>query len=143
MQSVISVTVEDIDIAAKAAATHMSLMEKVLESNVSAKDESAWNEMFVAAKTKSEKNQNAEKSLKKAQMAIANVKDSVAAGRKNKITATNPTLISAEEAANKAMYNLDQAKVKRASVETEAKIMEEYRDLIEASKVKRASVETE
>ena len=134
MQSVISVTVEDIDIAAKAAAAHMSLMEKVLESNVSAKDESAWNEMFVAAKTKSEKNQNAEKSLKKAQMAIANVKDSVAAGRKNKITATNPTLITAEEAANKAMYNLDQAKVKRASVETEAKIMEEYRDLIEASK---------
>ena len=134
MQSVINVTVEDIDIAAKAAAAHMSLMEKVLESNVSAKDESAWNEMFVAAKTKSEKNQNAEKSLKKAQMTIANVKDSVAAGRKNKITATNPTLITAEEAANKAMYNLDQAKVKRASVETEAKIMEEYRDLIEASK---------
>ena len=134
MKNVIDVTVEDIDIAAKAAAKHMNLMEKVLDSNVSAKDESAWNEMFVAAKTKSEKNQNAEKSVKKAQMAIANVKESVAAGRKNKITATNPTLISAEEAANKAMYNLDQAKVKRASVETEAKIMEEYRDLIEASK---------
>ena len=134
MKNVIDVTVEDIDIAAKAAAKHMNLMEKVLDSNVSAKDESAWNEMFVAAKTKSEKNQNAGKSVKKAQMAIANVKESVAAGRKNKITATNPTLISAEEAANKAMYNLDQAKVKRASVETEAKIMEEYRDLIEASK---------
>lgn len=134
MKNVIDVTVEEIDIAAKAAAKHMNLMEKVLESSVSAKDESAWNEMFVAAKTKSEKNQKAEQCVKKAQMAIANVKDSVAAGRKNKITATNPTLISAEEAANKAMYNLDKAKVKRASVETEAKIMEEYRDLIEASK---------
>ena len=134
MQNVITLTVEDINVAAKAAASHISLMEKVLESNVSAKDDTAWNEMFLAAKTKSEKNKTAETSMNKAKMAISNVLDSVAAGRKNKITATNPTLIAAEEAANKAMYNLDQAKVKRASVETEAKIMEEYRDLIEASK---------
>merc|ERR1719449_351596 len=112
----------------------MELMEKVLESNVSAKDEAAWNHMFVAAQTKSEKNKLAENSERKAKVAIANVVESVAAGRKNKITSTNPKLLAAEEAANKALYILDQAKVKRASVETEAKIMEEYRELVEAGR---------
>merc|ERR1719449_102506 len=112
----------------------MELMEKVLESNVSAKDEAAWNHMFVAAQTKSEKNKLAENSERKAKVAIANVVESVAAGRKNKITSTNPKLLAAEEAANKALYILDQAKVKRASVETEAKIMEEYRDLVEVGR---------
>ena len=134
MQDVVRVTVDDMDAAAKAVGVHIQLMEKVLESNISAKDESAWNEMFIAAKTKSDKNRTAENSEKRAKVAIANVVESIAAGRKNKITATNPKILAAEEAANKALYTMDQAKVKRASVESEAKIMEEYRDLVEASK---------
>ena len=62
-------------------------MEKVLESNVSVKDEAAWNEMFAAARIKSDKNRNAELSNKKAVAAITNVLESVAAGRNNKMTA--------------------------------------------------------
>ena len=134
MLDVVRVTVDDMDAAAKAVGVHIQLMEKVLESNISAKDESAWNEMFIAAKTKSDKNRTAENSEKRAKVAIANVVESIAAGRKNKITATNPKILAAEEAANKALYTMDQAKVKRAYVESEAKIMEEYRDLVEASK---------
>ena len=134
MQDTVNATVEDFDAAAKAVVGHIELMEKVLESNLSAKDEGAWNDMFAAAQTKSTKNKNAEASEKRARTAIANVVESVAAGRKNKITSTNPKLLAAEEAANKAIYKLDQAKVKRAGVESEAKIMEDYRDLVEASK---------
>ena len=134
MQDIVNVTIDDLDVASRAVLNHMELMEKVLESNVSAKDEAAWNHMFVAAQTKSEKNKLAENSERKAKVAIANVVESVAAGRKNKITSTNPKLLAAEEAANKALYILDQAKVKRASVETEAKIMEEYRDLVEVGR---------
>merc|ERR1719450_1412200 len=134
MQDIVNVTIDDLDVASRAVLNHMELMEKVLESNVSAKDEAAWNHMFVAAQTKSEKNKLAENSERKAKVAIANVVESVAAGRKNKITSTNPKLLAAEEAANKAVYILDQAKVKRASVESEAKIMEEYRDLVEVGR---------
>merc|ERR550532_2596865 len=134
MEDGVKAAVEDYSVAAGAITTHISIMEKVLESNVSVKDETAWNEMFAAARNKSEKNRSAELSNKKAQAAIANVIESVKAGRNNKITATNPRLIAAEEAANKASYQLDQAKVKISSIQSEAKIMEDYRDIVEAGR---------
>jgi len=134
MNDSVNAMIEDLDAAAKATAGHIELMEKVLESSVSAKDESKWNEMFSAAQNKSEKNKNAENSEKKVKQAMANVAESIAAGRKNKITSTNPKLLEAEESVNKAIYNIDQAKVRRASVESQAKIMEDYRDIVEAGR---------
>ena len=134
MGDVVKVAVEDFSAAAGAVSNHINIMEKVLESNVSVKDEAAWNEMFAAARNKSEKNKFAELSNRKALGAIANVIESVKAGRNNKITATNPRLIAAEEAANKASYQLDQAKVKISSIQSEAKIMENYRDIVEAGR---------
>ena len=134
MQDNVNATIDDLDAAAKAVTSHIEIMGRVLESNVSTKDETAWNEMFVAAQKKSEKNKNAENSEKKANIAIANVVESIAAGRKNKITSTNPKLLAAEEAANKALYNLDQAKVRRAAVDSQAKIMEDYKDIVEAGR---------
>ena len=134
MEDGVKAAVEDYSVAAGAITTHISIMEKVLESNVSVKDETAWNEMFAAARNKSEKNRSAELSNKKAQAAIANVIESVKAGRNNKMTAINPKLIAAEEAANKASYQLDQAKVKISSIQSEARIMEEYREVVEAGR---------
>jgi len=134
MSDSVNAMIEDLDAAAKATSGHLELMEKVLESSVSAKDESAWNEMFSAAQIKSEKNKNADNSEKKVKQAMANVAESIAAGRKNKITSTNPKLVEAEEAVNKAIYNIDQAKVRRASVESQAKIIEDYRDIVEAGR---------
>ena len=134
MEDGVKAAVEDYGAAAGAISTHISIMEKVLESNVSVKDEAAWNEMFAAARIKSDKNRNAELSNKKAVAAITNVLESVAAGRNNKMTAINPKLIAAEEAANKASYQLDQAKVKISSIQSEAKIMEEYREIVEAGR---------
>ena len=72
-------------------------MQKVLESNVTVKDESAWNEMFSAALDKSEKAKAAEMNEKEAMLAIINVSESISAGRKNKVTSTNPNLIMADE----------------------------------------------
>ena len=134
MEDVVKAAVEDFSVAAGAVSNHVSIMEKVLESNVSVKDETAWNEMFAAARNKSDKNKFAELSNKKALGAIANVTESVKAGRNNKITATNPKLIAAEEAVNKASYQLDQARVKISSIQNEAKIMENYRDIVEAGR---------
>ena len=109
-------------------------MQKVLESNVTVKDESAWNEMFSAALDKSEKAKAAEMNEKEAMLAIINVSESISAGRKNKVTSTNPNLVMAEEKANKAIYHLDQAKARRAAVQSESRVMEEYKDLVEAGR---------
>ena len=68
---------------------------------------------------------------KEAIASINNVLESIDAGRKNKATATNPQLIVAEEAANRAMYQLEQARARIAAVEGEARVVEQYRDLVE------------
>merc|ERR1719323_1573240 len=98
-------------------------MQKVLESNLTVKDDAAWNEMFEAAVAKSDATKAAEIKEREAIAAIDNVIESIAAGRKNRTTSTNPALLVAEEEANRAIYQLG-----------EAKVMEEYRELVEAGK---------
>jgi len=134
MQAMVTVAVSGYESSSEAVETHMNIMQKVLESNLTVKDESVWNEMFVAAQNKSEKDKSAEKMEKEAMAAIANVLESISAGRKNKVTSINPKLVFAEEEANQAIYKLDQAKSRRAVVQSKASVMEEYKDLVEAGR---------
>merc|ERR1719228_2705580 len=76
----------------------------------------------------------AEKMEKEAMSAIANVLESISLGRRNKVTSINPKLVLAEEEANQAIYKLDQAKSRRAVVQSKASVMEEYKDLVEAGR---------
>eukprot|EP00092_Neocalanus_flemingeri_P020720 GFUD01022454.1.p1 GENE.GFUD01022454.1~~GFUD01022454.1.p1 ORF type:complete len:807 (-),score=363.31 GFUD01022454.1:251-2671(-) len=131
MQEVVASAVTEYEASSNAVVAHISLMQKVLESNLTVKDDSTWNEMFVAAQAKSDKAKAAEMREKEAILAIANVVESISAGRKNKVTSTHPELVVAEEAANRAIYKLDQAKARRAAIQSEARVMEEYRDLVE------------
>jgi len=134
MQDMVSGAVSGYDASSEAVMMHMNIMQKVLESNLTVKDESIWNEMFVAAQKKSEKDKSAEKLEKEAMAAIANVLESISAGRRNKVTSINPKLVLAEEEANQAIYKLDQAKSRRAVVQSKASVMEEYKDLVEAGR---------
>jgi len=134
MQAMVTVAVSGYESSSEAVETHMNIMQKVLESNLTVKDESVWNEMFVAAQNKSEKDKSAEKMEKEAMAAIANVLESISAGRRNKVTSINPKLVLAEEEANQAIYKLDQAKSRRAVVQSKASVMEEYKDLVEAGR---------
>merc|ERR1712012_36959 len=90
--------------------------------------------MFEAAVAKSDATKAAEIKEREAIAAIDNVIESIAAGRKNRTTSTNPALLVAEEEANRAIYQLEQAKVKGTAIQGEAKVMEEYRELVEAGK---------
>merc|ERR1719474_1742377 len=90
MQAMVTVAVSGYESSSEAVETHMNIMQKVLESNLTVKDESVWNEMFVAAQNKSEKDKSAEKMEKEAMAAIANVLESISAGRRNKVTSINP-----------------------------------------------------
>ena len=134
MEESVSKFVEDNEASSDAVVNHVSLMQKVLDSNISIKDDAAWNEMLAAAKDKSNKERAAENSEKSAMVTIANVVEGISAGRKNNITFTNPFLTKAEEAANKAIFMLDQAKARKIALLTEAKVMEEYRELVEAGR---------
>jgi len=134
MQEVVISAVTEYEASSEAVVNHISIMQKVLESNLTVKDDSAWNEMFLAAQAKSDKAKAAEKKENEAMVVINNVVDSIYAGRKNKVTSINPQLVVAEEAANRAIYKLDQAKARKAAVQSEARVMEEYRDLVEAGR---------
>lgn len=122
------------EVSSDAVSGHINIMQKVLESNITMKDDTAWNEMFEAAMAKSDAVKAAEIKEREAVAAIDNVIESISAGRKNRTTSTNPNLLLAEEKANRAIYQLDQAKAKGSAMQSEAKVMEEYRDLVEAGR---------
>jgi hypothetical protein len=131
MNSATAVAVEGYNLSSEAVVSHINIMQKVLESNLAARDDNAWNQVFEAATIKSDSLRFAELKEKEANAAINNVLESIDAGRKNKVTATNPQLIVAEELVNRAMYQLEQARARIATVEGEARVVEQYRDLVE------------
>merc|ERR1719150_851487 len=134
MKSTVDNAVSGYEVSSDAVLNHINIMQKVLESNLTVKDDAAWNEMFEAAVAKSDATKAAEIKEREAIASIDNVIESIAAGRKNRTTSTNPALLVAEEEANRAIYQLDQAKVKGTAIQGEAKVMEEYRELVEAGK---------
>ena len=135
MRTMVVSAVQGLETSSEAVLGHISIMQKVLESNLTMKDEAAWQEMFEAAVAKSDAVKAAEIKEREALAAIDIVIESISAGRKNRSTSTNPQLLLAEEAANTALYQLDQAKVRGSAILGEAKVMEEYRDLVEAGRL--------
>jgi len=131
MRNATDVAVDSYDLSAEAVVAHINIMQKVLESNIGTRDDNDWNQVFEAASAKSAALKFAELNEKEASAAINNVLESIDAGRRNKTTATNPQLIVAEEAANRALYKLEQAKARISAVEGEARVVEQYRDLVE------------
>ena len=135
MKANVDGAVQGYDVSSTAVLAHINIMQKVLESNLTVKDDTAWNEMFEAAVAKSDAAKAAEIKERKAIAAIDNVVESISAGRKNRTTSTNPNLLLAEEAANSAKSLLEEAKGKGSAIQGEAKVMEEYRDLVEAGRL--------
>jgi len=94
---------------------NINFMQKVLESSL------------MTVKDKVEQINIGEAKEKEVMLAITNVLESICAGMmKNKVTSTNPTHVEAEEEAMKAMYQLDEAKSKKAAVQSEVSVMKEY-----------------
>ena len=134
MKEMVEGAVTGYKVATETVTNHMNIMQEVLETNLTGKDEAAWNKMFEAAVAKSDATKCAEIKEREAVAAIENVIEMIAAGRKNKSTATNLELMVAEESANRAIGMLEQAKAQGATMKSELKVMEEYRDLVEAGR---------
>ena len=64
----------------------------------------------------------AEAKAKQAEAAIASLRDVVAEGRNSEATSENPQLVMAEEAANRARYQLDQAQANIAEIQADVKV---------------------
>jgi len=134
MKEVVEDAVIGYEVATEKVTNHMNLMKEVLETNLTSKDEPAWNNMFEAAVAKSDATKLADLKEKEAIAAIENVIEIIAAGRKNKVTANNLELMVAEEAANSAIAMLEKAKAQGNAIKNELKVMEDYRDLVEAGR---------
>ena len=70
----------------------------------------------------------ADQKFEEASNAINKVLDAVAAAKAKKLS--GPEISNAESLANKALYQLDQAQARISTVQSEAKVVEEYRDLV-------------
>jgi len=134
MKEVVEVAVTGYQVATEKVSNHMNIMKEVLETNLTNKNEPAWNSMFEAAVAKSDATKLADLKEKEAIAAIENVIEIIAAGRKNKVTANNIELLIAEEAANSAIAILEKAKAEGNAIKNELKVMEDYRDLVEAGR---------
>lgn len=134
MKASVEKAVAGYEMSTDSVLNHINIMQKVLESDIAVTDDSAWNTMFEAAMQKSDAIKAAEIREKEAIAAIDNVIEMISTGRKNKATSTNLELMSAEEAANKAIYHLDQSKIRGSAIGKEARVMEEYKNLVEAGR---------
>jgi len=134
MKEVVEIAVTGYQVATEKVSNHMNIMKEILETNLTNKNEPAWNSMFEAAVAKSDATKLADLKEKEAIAAIENVIEIIAAGRKNKVTANNIELLIAEEAANSAIAILEKAKAEGNAIKNELKVMEDYRDLVEAGR---------
>jgi len=134
MEDAVNAAVTEFDGFSSEVVNHINLMLKVMELNLTVKDEDAWTQMFQAAQSKSDKAKSVELKESEALLAITKVMDNIADCRKNDECSDNSELDKAEESANLMIYHLDQAKAKVEAVETEAVAMEKFRDIVEAGK---------
>ena len=131
MKVIVEEAVKSYQKSSEKTSEHLKIMQEVLESNLTKKDETAWNKMFDAAQAKSDATKVAEIKEKEAVAAIDNVIDMITAGRKNKTTAHNLQLMVAEDCASQAIQLLEETKSKGADLISKVKAMEDYRDIIE------------
>jgi len=131
MKVIVEEAVKSYQKSSEKTSEHLKIMQEVLESNLTKKDETAWNKMFDAAQAKSDATKVAEIKEKEAVAAIDNVIDMITAGRKNKTTAHNLQLMVAEDCASQAIQLLEETKNKGADLISKVKAMEDYRDIIE------------
>jgi len=134
MKASVEKAVAGYEMSTDAVLNHINIMQKVLESDIAVTDDTAWNTMFEAAMEKSDAVKAAEIREKEAIAAIDNVIEMISSGRKNRATSSNLELVLAEEAANKAIYHLDQSKIRGSAIGKEARVMEEYKNLVEAGR---------
>ncbi|KAK2709196.1 MICOS complex subunit Mic60-like isoform X2 [Artemia franciscana] len=107
-------------------------LDKSGEPNVTSQE--VFQPVADAAYAKLDAVRNAETKLQEARELVAHLKEKVASGVKNRLLIKTPDLIMADEVAARSLYKLESARAKVQQAQADAKIMEEYRDLIDKAR---------
>lgn len=132
MERVTGQAVKAADGCVDAVRHHMALVRNVMESGETDKgDERAWNEVFEAAAKKSDMVKAAQAKLAEARAMVKKALDCVESGRKDPHTASNSALAMADKKAIESVVMLEKALTSVDSAQKEARLVEQYRDLVE------------
>ena len=94
----------------------------------------SWNEVFDAAAKKSDMLKIADEKLTNAKASVSNAIDKIEAGNKDSSFCENDTLKQADVKANNAVKDLEKVVAALDNVQKEAKLVDEYRNLVEEGK---------
>uniref|UniRef100_A0A0P5SG84 MICOS complex subunit MIC60 n=1 Tax=Daphnia magna TaxID=35525 RepID=A0A0P5SG84_9CRUS len=124
------------DIAAASIKKHVDLVFKSLEKiyEPGQTQENVWEPVFVATQDKNEAVHVAESRAHEARLAVAQLKEAVAHGLKNDQSIQTPDLITFDESVARALYSLETAKARVDAAQSEAKGMDEYRELVDTAR---------
>ncbi|XP_045027350.1 MICOS complex subunit MIC60 isoform X2 [Daphnia magna] len=124
------------DIAAASIKKHVDLVFKSLEKiyEPGQTQENIWEPVFVATQDKNEAVHVAESRAHEARLAVAQLKEVVAHGLKNDQSIQTPDLITFDESVARALYSLETAKARVDAAQSEAKVMDEYRELVDTAR---------
>lgn len=124
------------DIAAASIKKHVDLVFKSLEKiyEPGQTQENIWEPVFVATQDKNEAVHVAESRAHEARLAVAQLKEAVAHGLKNDQSIQTPDLITFDESVARALYSLETAKARVDAAQSEAKVMDEYRELVDTAR---------
>jgi len=93
-----------------------------------------WEPVFQAMQEKTEAIKIAEKTAKAARMSVALLKETIAHGIKNDQSIETPDLITFDESVARALYSLETAKARVEAAQSEAKVMDEYKNLVDTAR---------
>ncbi|XP_046460534.1 MICOS complex subunit MIC60-like [Daphnia pulex] len=124
------------DMAACSIKKHVELVFKSLEKiyEPGQTHENIWEPVFMATHDKNEAVHVAESRAHDARMAVAQLKEAVAHGLKNDQSIQTPDLITFDESVARALYSLETAKARVEAAQSEAKVMDEYRELVDTAR---------
>ena len=96
--------------------------------------EHVWEPVYQATQEKTEAIHRAEKTARDARLAVALLKETIAHGIKNDQSIASPDLITYDESVARALYSLETAKARVEAAQSEAKVMDEYRNLVDTAR---------
>ena len=116
MKVIVEGAVTGYEVDTDTVTNHMNILKELLDTDLTSKDETAWNKIFEAAVAKSDAAKCAETKEKEAVTAIIEI---IAAGRKSKVTSSNLE----EESANRAIAFLKKARAEVAAMRSEFRVI--------------------
>ncbi|XP_022235462.1 MICOS complex subunit MIC60-1-like, partial [Limulus polyphemus] len=121
-------------LAVEAVKQHTQKLYKALDEPSDAEDKSMWVEINATSEARDKALNNASTTAADVKVNIEELKAAVADGQANKLTAQNPSLLPAEEAISRILYQIQTAETEVAKALGESNVVSEYKDIIEKGK---------